>query len=76
MSSREAHTAPPRRTVQLSYSGFQFDSTTEPALRIAVEKREKILTATDFVLQQKKPSRLVLSIIAGLLESFSAATPS
>jgi hypothetical protein len=65
---------PPSPVVQ--YCGFLFDTTGEPALHIQVDKREKILTAFDFTLQQTELSRLSLAIVAGLLESVSPATPS
>jgi hypothetical protein len=62
---------PPNTIVQ--YSGFLYDMTTESFLRIPVAKREKILTMLEYILQYKEHSRLVLSVLAGLLESVTPA---
>ena len=65
---------PPAQVVK--YTGFIFDTTHEPALRIPEAKREKSLAMLDYVLQHRAPlSRLTLAVVAGVLESVSDATP-
>jgi hypothetical protein len=66
---------PPAHIVK--YTGFLFDTTTEPSLRIPVSKREKSLALLDFVVRHReKVSRLGLAIVTGILEILSKATPS
>ena len=66
--------SPPAQVVK--YTGFLFDTSAEPALRIPVNKREKALAILDFIVKHReRVSRLGLSILTGILESLSEATP-
>jgi hypothetical protein len=67
--------SPPAQIVK--YTGFLFDSRQQPTLRIPACKREKGLAMIDHVLSKRGPvSRLVLAVLAGVLESVVEATPS
>jgi hypothetical protein len=67
--------SPPAQIVK--YTGFLFDTRDQPALRIPSCKREKGIAMIDFVLSKKGTiSRLVLAVLAGVLESVVEATPS
>lgn len=60
------------------YTGFIFDTRSTPTLRVPTPKREKALAMVEYVLNQpvgSEISRLVLSVVSGVLESLSEATP-
>jgi hypothetical protein len=61
----------------VKYTGFLFDTTTEPSLRISVSNREKAPALFDFVVRHReKVSSLGLAKVTGILESLSEATTS
>ncbi|MGL4352310.1 MAG: hypothetical protein ACRCT2_17460 [Plesiomonas shigelloides] len=67
---------PPTQIV--TYVGFEFDTTGTPCLRVPEAKRERAQTILDRVLSRPPDynfSRLALSVMAGVLESLSEATP-
>ena len=67
---------PPQQVVK--YCGFLFDTTSTPTLRIPEAKREKALAMVNHVLHSpadRSFSRLALSVVAGVLESLTEATP-
>ena len=67
---------PPQQIVK--YCGFLFDTKGTPTLRIPEAKREKALAMVQHVLLSPADhlfSRLALSVVAGVLESLTEATP-
>ena len=69
--------APPQQVAK--YVGFLFDTRGIPTLRIPLQKRERALAMIEYTLGQCEGyrfSRLSLSVVAGVLESLTEATPS
>ena len=65
---------PPAHAVK--YTGFIFDSVSEPMLRIPEYKVAKAIALTDYGrANQRRISRLALAVIVGVLESLVEATP-
>jgi hypothetical protein len=65
---------PPAHVVK--NTGFLFDITNEPALRIPTSKRERSLAMIEYFLGLDKPfSRRALAVLIGVLESVTDATP-
>ena len=65
---------PPAHVVK--YTGFLFDTSNEPTLRIPAGKRERSLAMIDYFLDRNKPfSRRALAVLIGVLESVTDATP-
>lgn len=67
---------PPSHTV--TYVGFEFDTTNTPTIRVPDVKRQRAEAMIGFI--RSRParfafSRLTLSVLAGVLESISEATP-
>ena len=66
---------PPAHVVK--YTGFIFDTTAEPTLKIPIDKRERCLAIVDDLVNRDKPiSRQALAVAIGVLESVTEATPS
>ena len=69
--------APPQQVAK--YVGFLFDTHGIPTLRVPLPKRERALAMLEYTLGQPGDylfSRLGLSVVAGVLESLTEATPS